>query len=136
MPKRSSLGPFETRTFGSGFQMVRISDGRDRPKSTIRKPNQSGFWMYTVYYEFFLKCLLDKFFINGQMNFLTLSLSVNFYRIEPRFGRNVFALYTKELRNEMNTSNIDSTGERKTTNFAMTNFCNQLSFFSFRSKFN
>jgi hypothetical protein len=47
--KRSSFGPFETRTFGSGFQMVRISNGRDRPKSTIRKPNQSGFRMYTVY---------------------------------------------------------------------------------------
>jgi hypothetical protein len=48
MPKRSSFGPFETQTFVSGFQMVRHSNAWDRPKSTIRNPDQSGFRMSTV----------------------------------------------------------------------------------------
>jgi hypothetical protein len=36
----------------SGFRSVRLSHGRDRPKSTIRKPERSGFRMYTVLVSF------------------------------------------------------------------------------------
>jgi hypothetical protein len=48
MPKRSSFGPFETRTIVSEFRMVWLSNGWDRPKSTIRKQERSVFRMSTV----------------------------------------------------------------------------------------
>jgi hypothetical protein len=83
--KRSSFGPFETRTFVSGFQMVQHSNARDRSKMTIRIPNGSGFRMLTV---------LVKNGVNNIFNIFCLQQYITVYNIHIMLFGDITKLHT------------------------------------------